>query len=266
MKEGARKDIIVFTLHKSASMFIHQQCALLCRLGNIAHHSPNYAGSGLTARAMLTDSSLWRARHGCFAPVRFFVDVPNIRDYDVILHLRDPRDVLVSMFYSYCFIHSGEVLRDTSHRREAAQRGIDDFVLAKASGRSSEYQGDYGTGGHVEDLIGNVPTRYRTYIDRLLGRHNVRLVKYEEMVRDYSRWLWRFIQPFPIEDKERTVDELAQMAPTFFPKRESDVMAHVRHVAPGDYKAKLQGSTIRRLNEIFADTLQILGYDSSCDA
>ena len=136
------KDIIVFTLHKSASMFIHRQCEMLCALSGMAYHSPNTPDSGLDARRLLTDKDIWRSRRGCFAPIRFFVDVPEIDRYNIILHLRDPRDVLVSMFYSYCFIHGGEVPGNTGHRKEAAERGIDDFVLAKATERSSAYKGD----------------------------------------------------------------------------------------------------------------------------
>ena len=252
------QSIVVFTLHKSASMFIHRQCEMLCALGGIAYHSPNLPASGLTARKLLTDDDVWRTRRGCFAPVRFFVDVPGIEQYRVLLHLRDPRDVLVSMFYSYCFIHPGEVEANTGYRRATADAGIDAFVLAKASGDSAAYRGDYGTGGHVEDLIGNLPQRYRNYTDRLLGRGNVTLLKYEEMVLDYRSWLTKFIAPFPIAEKPRVIDELVAQAP--YPNRAGDAMQHIRHVTPADYLAKLQPCTIRRLDEIFSDTLEALGY------
>ncbi len=253
-------DIVVFTLHKSASMFIHRQCELLCKLGGISYHSPNVPGSGLDARTLLTDSDLWRTRHGCFAPVRFFVDIPQVENYDVILHLRDPRDVLVSMFYSYCFIHPGEIQGNTGYRQEVASRGIDDFVLAKASESSAQYRGDYGTGGHVEDLIGNLPRRYRDYIERLLGRPNVTLLKYEQMVWDYRGWLKKFIEPFPIDNKEKVIEELAMQSAALFPKRSVDVMDHIRHVTPGDHRTKLKPSTIRELDGIFSEALDALGY------
>jgi len=254
------RDIIVFTLHKSASMFLHKQCELLSRLSGIEYHSPNVPTSGIDARRLLTDKEIWRTRHGCFAPIRFFVDVPNMEQYEIILHLRDPRDVLVSMFFSYCFIHPGEIAGNTGYRREVAVRGIDAFVLDKASGNSSAYRGDYGTGGHVEDLVGSMSHRYRAYINGLLGRPNVMLVAYEEMVTDYRSWLERFIKSFPLADKQRVVDELVELSPTFFPRRDGDVMAHVRHVTPGDYRKKLRPETIHQLDEVFSDVLHVLGY------
>jgi len=258
-----KKKIIVFTLHKSASMFIHRQCEFLSRLSGIDYNSPNIMNSGFDAQRLLTDESVWRDNAGCFAPVRFYVNVPHIEDYEIILHLRDPRDVLVSMFYSYCFIHPGEVAGNTGYRKEIAEKGIDAFVLDKASEKSSRYKGDYGTGGHLEDTIGNMPKRYREYIDNLFGRSNVTFVKYEEMVTDYRSWLTKFIKPFPLEDKvkAKVMDELVAQSSALFPKRENDVMAHVRHVTPGDHKNKLKSSTIEQLNEIFGDTLDALNYE-----
>ena len=254
-------DILVFTLHKSASMFIHQQCEFLCGAAGLEYHSPNLPASGLSARRLLTDPTIWSERHGCFAPLRFFIDIPRLEEYAIILHLRDPRDVLVSMFYSYCFTHPGELAPNTGYRREVAERGIDDFVIAKSSERSGELRGDYGSGGHIEELIGNVPHRYGVYLTRLLSRPNVTLVRYEDMVTDYRAWLEKFIVPFPLPEPVRLVDELALQAPLLFPKRERDALSHIRHVAPGDYRQKLKTSTIARLNETFAVALERLGYE-----
>jgi hypothetical protein len=254
------RDIVVFTLHKSGSMFLHRQCETLCAASGLEYHSPNVPGSGLDARRLLTEPELWRARHGCLAPIRFYVDIPQLENYDIILHLRDPRDVLVSMFYSYCYIHSGPIPPNTGYRKAAADDGIDAFVLAKASEMSRRYPGDYGTGGHVEDLIGNIPRRYRNYIEHLLGRPNVTLLRYEEMVTDYPSWLEKFSRTFPLPDRQALLESSAAQSASFFPRRSSDVMSHVRHVTPGDFRNKLKPETIARLNEVFAEVLGRLGY------
>jgi hypothetical protein len=256
------RGIVVFTLHKSASMFIHRQCEWLCKLAELPYHSPNVPSCGLSARMLLTDPDIWRTRTGCFAPLRFYVEIPQLERYEVLLHLRDPRDVLVSMFYSYCHIHAGEVPANTGYRRAAAERGIDAFVLAKSCADSTRYPGDYGTGGHVEDLVGNVLTRYRTYIERLLRRPNVTLLKYEQMVTDYPAWLDQFSRPFPLRDRQWVLDELIAQSASFFPRRATDSVSHVRHVAPGDHRLKLEAATIERLNELYADVLDALGYGS----
>ncbi len=256
-------DIIVFTMHKSASTFLHTQCELLTKLSGIPYHSPNIGGSGLDARRLLTDKDIWRSNNGCFAPIRFFIDVPQIEKYQVILHLRDPRDVLVSMFYSYCYIHDGEIAGNTGYRKEVADKGIDAFVLDKVSEMSADYKGNYGTGTQLEKLIGNLPKRYTDYINELLRKPNVKFVKYEEMVTNYRSWLEKFIAPFPLDNKHAVIEQLAELEPTFFPKRTNDVMSHVRHITPGDHKAKLKQSTIEQLDDIFSDTLDALDYDKA---
>ncbi len=253
-------DIIVFTLHKSASIFLNNQCQVLSKLSNINYYTPSRTNTEWNARSVLVDKDLWLNNHGCFAPIRFFVEVPQLEDYEIILHLRDPRDALVSMFYSYCYIHRGELEKGTGYRREVAEEGIDAFVLGMCSDKSLKYKGDYGTGGHLLDLIGNFPKRYQDYIDNLIGKPNVVLLKYEEMVSDYPSWLEKFIKPFPIENKERVRQELVALSPTFFPERSKDVMTHRRHITPGDHKDKLKQETIEQLNEIFVSTLDVLDY------
>lgn len=181
-------------------------------------------------------------------------------EFDVLLHLRDPRDVLVSMFYSYCYIHGGEVDPNSGYRREVAARGIDAFVLDKTSDNSNQYLGDYGTGGHVEDLIGNLPQRYHAYLDNLASRQNVTVLKYEEMVTDYASWIRRFSAPFPLDNREDVINNLISREDEFFPKRDQDKMQHVRHITPGDHKNKLKPETIAQLNVEYADILAALDY------
>lgn len=256
----AERSIIVFTLHKSASMLIHHLCNKLSHDAGIQYFSPNLKNGGLDARVLLTNKGIWHDRHSCYAPIRFYVDVPDIHEYQILLHLRDPRDVLVSMYYSYCFIHNGEVGGNTGYRKEVADQGIDRFVLNMAKEEKPQIRGDYGTGSHVLDLTGNILKRYRDYIDHVLSRNNATLVKYEEMVTDFPSWLEKFVAPFPVKDKRASVKELVALAPQLFPTRSVDVMQHVRHVTPGDHKSKLKPETIDELDHVFLDVLEALDY------
>lgn len=257
--QGTRS-IVVFTLHKSASMLIHNLCNKLSQDAGIQYVSPNLAGSGVDARVLLSNKEIWRSHNTCFAPVRFYVDIPNMDDYQIILHLRDPRDVLVSMYYSYCFIHEGEVKGNTGYRKEIADQGIDHFVLHMANEQKPKIKGDYGTGAHVADATGNLLKRYSDYIDNVLSRGNTTLVKYEEMVTDFPGWLEKFVAPFPLKDKKATVSELVALTPQIFPVRTQDAMHHVRHITPGDHKNKLKAETIDELNHVFRDVLCALDY------
>lgn len=48
-------------------------------------------------------------KRACFGPIRLLEAMPSIpegiEDFSVVLHLRDPRDVLVSSFFSNAFSH-----------------------------------------------------------------------------------------------------------------------------------------------------------------
>ena len=93
-------DIVVFTLHKSASMFLHKLCLHLSQLAGLTYYSPNGGDHEVPLRRFLDDPEVWTGRHGCFAPLRVPVPVPDMDAKKVILHLRDPRDVLVAMYFS----------------------------------------------------------------------------------------------------------------------------------------------------------------------
>lgn len=259
-KSPGSQSVVVFTLHKSASMLIHNLCNKLSQDAGIRYVSPNVPGSGIDAKALLGNKDIWDPRNTCYAPVRFYVDIPNIDEYQIILHLRDPRDVLVSMYYSYCFIHQGEVSGNTGYRKEIADQGIDRFVLHMAHEQKPNLKGDYGTGAHVAEATGNLLKRYSDYIDHVMGRRNTILVKYEEMVTDFPSWLGKFVSPFPLRDKSATVSELVSLSPQIFPKRTQDVMHHVRHITPGDHNNKLKTETIEELNHVFRNVLTELKY------
>src|SRR5207248_11620652 len=91
---------------------------------------------------------------------------------NIILHLRDPRDVLTSMFFSYCFMHPGEIAPNTGYRKEVAEAGIDKFVLDMSDENFSRYQGDYGIGSKYGRSVGNVYYRYTIYRTKIAGKPN----------------------------------------------------------------------------------------------
>ena len=52
--------------------------------------------------------------------------------------------------------------------------------MATATERPYRFRGSYATGMEDWTKIGNLHDRYRHYIDNLLGRPNVTLVRYED--------------------------------------------------------------------------------------
>ncbi len=272
------KDVIVFTTHKAGSMVLHRVLLEICNQNSIAYYSPNQdPDKQVPFERIFNGEDFIAGRSGCFGPLRFFVPSASLENSNIIVHLRDPRDVLTSMFFSYCFMHSGDVAADTGYRKEVAEAGIDKFVLDLCDENFARYQGDYGTGGQFGKYIGNIRDRYMTYLKEVISRPNAIVLSYEEMVLDFPGWLRKFLAAFELSDPDRTYESVRsrieiQNDVTRAAKGRSsqtataggeDIRAHRRKATPGDYKEKLRPETISELNRRFGDVLDALGYSGS---
>ena len=169
--------------------------------------------------------------------------------------IRDPRDVLVSMFFSYCYSHGGEIPGNAGYRKEVADLGIDWFV--RNVGVSERIIGDYGTGGHVTDLFGTVKKRYQTYIERLMPMSDVTLLKYEDMALRPAIYAEQLKSIGPALNE----DEIFQIISPRTDGAPEDKWAHNRKGSPGDYRDKLKPETIEFLDDEYGDILRFFGYD-----
>jgi hypothetical protein len=257
-----KTNVVVFTMHKAGSMVLSRVLKDICDHNNIRYHSENQPDPDKLPVRKIFRGKDYIARHnGCFGPVRFFLPSRALKDANILLHLRDPRDVLTSMFFSYCFMHRGPVPGNTGFRREVAEAGIDRFVLDMSGPDFVRYEGDYGTGGNYKTEIGNVLERHERYVREVVGQPNVALVRYEEMVSDFPAWLRKVVDRFELMSSEETYNfALAERSTEMIKPETEDVFSHRRKVTPGDYKEKLKPDTIAELNRRFAKVLEALGY------
>lgn len=256
VNEITNKGILIFTVHRSGSMLVHTLCSELCSRAGITYYSPHEREFFLPETEEIINSEYWEGKRGCFGPIRWFVNVPNMEDYNVIVHLRDPRDVLVSMFYSYCYSHDGEIEGNTGYRKKVSDAGIDNFVLNMTSGKPPIRR--YGTGQPL--LMGNVLERYENYVANLLGRPNVTFIKYEEMVTDFPGWLNKLLLPFDIQNKNNITRIFLEACKNEFDVSNEDIWKHKRRVTPGSHREKLEPETIAELNKRFSNVLVKLNY------
>jgi len=255
------KNVIVFTTHKAGSMLLHRVLQDVCEKNNIPYYSPNQEpDKQLPFDRIFNGEDFIAERTGCFGPLRFFVPSTALESANIILHLRDPRDVLTSMFFSYCFMHPGEIEANTGYRKEVAEAGIDKFVLDMSDENFTRYRGEYGTGSRYSRYIGNIRDRYITYFREIIRKPNAVLISYEEMVVNFGSWLRKFLAAFELADADETYRRVASRhAKTVKPSGE-DIWSHKRKVTPGDYKEKLRPETISELNRRFSEVLGALGY------
>ncbi|MGF1580493.1 MAG: sulfotransferase domain-containing protein [Gemmataceae bacterium] len=255
--------LLIYTVHKAASTFLHQITSKLSREFSFdyysIHHDQYYAEikTGSWREFLKTHS---RPGTG-FGPIRAGAADPCFPDdlatYTVVLHLRDPRDVLTSLYFSQTYSHPRKEGRfnPTDVQRSAWEnQGVDSFVLQMAP---------------------LFQRRYQELCTHLLGKSNVVLVKYEDLVLRYQLWLEQIFQPFvefPVREQTRLglwryqkklvqiQTELYEAHRNDFYCSKEDITQHKRQITPGDHRRKLQTSTIRYLNELFETELKLLGY------
>jgi len=172
--------------------------------------------------------------------------VPNYDDYKIILVLRDPRDVIVSAYYSiYSHIMpalEGKEKRQTrvNRRKRLRELSVDEYVIEKLNSDS-----------HFLD-------RYYEYHKALMGKPNVLFLKYEDMVTDFEPWLDRLLAFLDLNVDPGLLAEIKAGAD--FKVSSENIYKHKRQVAPGDHKRKLKPGTIEILNNKTAEVLKLYGY------
>lgn len=247
--------LFMFTVHRTGSMAQHMLSRYMARKLGLPLISPN-GGDALVPLRQLHQQRTTLQFPDAFpcGPLRGFIDFPVLGTSHKVLQIRDPRDMLVSMFFSYCYSHAGEIPGNTGYRKEVADLGIDWFV--RNVGVSEKIIGDYGTGGHVTDLFGTVKERYQTYIERLMPMSDVTLLKYEDMA----------LRPAIYAEQVKSIgsalneDEIFQIVAPRTDGAPEDKWAHNRKGSPGDYRDKLKPETIEFLDDEYGDILRFFGY------
>jgi hypothetical protein len=183
-----------------------------------------------------------------YGPFRSFNrGIPNIDDYKIFLVLRDPRDVVVSAYYSiYSHVMplvEGKKQKQTrvNRRKKLGRQTVDEHVINKL-----------GSDSRFLD-------RYVEYHRELMGKPNVFFLKYEDMVTDFDPWLDRLLEFLELNVSPQLIEEIRASAN--FKVSKEDIYKHKRQVTPGDHKRKLKAETIDILNKNTEEILKLYGYE-----
>ena len=154
--------------------------------------------------------------------------------------LREPRDVLTSLYFSHAYSHAIPLLNQEellNLRKKALSMTIDEYVIE------------------------NMPKYlriYQEYCQNLFGKPNVMFVTYEKMVTDFDTWLDSIIEFLKLKVSPELVSKIKEEAD--FTVKEENIYAHKRQVLPGEHQRKLKPETIEILNYNFSEILDVLGY------
>jgi hypothetical protein len=242
----------VLGLHKSGSTLMHQMVRDVCIQASISNlNIPALAfQEGIAEDVWSADNSLVPIfkQKRLFFGFRFFPQILsnpdlNIRNKKFILLVRDPRDALVSAYFSYGGMH-------LSHRmpgknadlflariQKTAHLDIDDYVIRRAKGSIKRM------------------AEYRDGLDFNKGR----IFRYEDIYFDKLTFLKAIFDHFDIAVDDALLARVAAKHDVR-PKQE-DVSKHIRKGEPGDYVNKLKPETVEKLNTILSDVAAAYEYD-----
>lgn len=174
------------------------------------------------------------------APKAFY-GAPAFRKGRKVLMVRDPRDALVSEYFSNAYSHSipkeGDGREGMLALRETAlQKSIDDYVL---------------------DMARSLKRVLREYMN-IAREGNCRLFRYEDVILEKGVLIDEICRHFDWTLKPGQRAAILGWADVL-PSEERPT-AFIRRVTPGDHREKLSPKVIERLDVIFADEMTHYGY------
>lgn len=232
--------VLLLTVHKAASSLLSVRLSsYFSKHGYaIADISSFFAKTGLKKRDAFLASEEQRKKVFCspgvfHCAIRWEVEIPCPQQTKIILVLRDPRDVLVSHYYSTKFSHPVLNPDFYAFREKAGHLNIDEYV---------------------KWIAPDFRNRYQHYL-KMIRSQNVLFLKYESLITEpekFEKQIADFVSlPLSAGEIVNTSD---------FAVSKEDPSSHKRQVKSGDHKNKLQPETIEWLTAYFGELMKELGY------
>lgn len=245
------RSVYFFTLHKCAStLFGSYILRNVEGLENINYASQIYSGRISSSEAIIFEKKGFvygpiRISDGESSPVGRMLVKPTInpdfiRDKRALFLVRDPRDILISSYYSFGLTHDLSTVDEIRNvqekiRKEISEKTLDQYVLDEAEKQVFYFNALYKVKSNCENSV---------------------LLKYEEMIEDFEVFIDKLLKYLPLEksiiqgiyDKSR-------------PRNIEDLASHHRSGNVRGFKHKLKESTVRDLNVKLADTLTLFEYE-----
>jgi len=252
--EDNHPSIIHFALNKAATQYtsnILTQCAVENGMVPVGIHGYAFNTNfpyldHLSAEEMKNYQHIFKPKGYLYSVFGGMIEgISGLDKYRIILMIRDPRDALVSEYYSVAYSHGVPNKQGKKYKRFVKERAkarictIDEYVVSES------------------DRIYDTLQRYKTL---LIDKYpNVYVTKYEEMINDFSGWLNNLLNTCVLNISHdlftTLIEKNKRMRPT-----DENINIHMRKGIPGEYKEKLKRTTIEYLNAKFSPILLTFGY------
>lgn len=183
----------------------------------------------------------------CVGGFRFFPDfpIPILETAQAVLLVRDPRDVLVSLYFSLSQSHvlpsPGSPLAKAllSRREKARATPIDDWVVENH-------------GAVIRSMEGYIAQRFA-------ARPNVAIYRYEDVIFRKREWIEHMLAWYGWDIPSKIIEAVLKKVDVF--PTVPDPSKHIRQVHPGNYKTMLRAATQEKLTDSLEPLLTLFGYE-----
>jgi hypothetical protein len=251
--QSPRPSVYAFSLPKAGSVLLDSILRALSERVGVTYVSlmEETFKIGLAERDVPSAASKIFLDNGyCFGGFRAFpktFDIPNLSTRRSILLVRDPRDMVVSHYYSMRSSHPDPGKGLTTSRQSLPRR---DQALAMSV---DEYALD------MADYYARQLDRYAAALEKHRG--NFTLFRYEDIIFNKRQWIADICDAFGWDVSAWRIGRIAKKNDIV--PRSEDEEKHIRQVSPGDGMRKLQPETIEKLNVVFARQFRFFGYDQA---
>ena len=250
---STQKSVIHFSVNKAATQHIKAVLKEISKENELIPVSMNeYAFRSklpfldhLTFEEMEDYKHIFKPQGYLYTVFGGFINNVDFDLYNILLTIRDPRDILVSSYYSIAYSH--EEPPSTSDKRKdffikrkfAREVNIDDYVLTEAPKVSAVFK------------------KYKEFLVDKYEQTNI--LKYEEMISDYEKWLINLASISGLEMNDNLRNTLISNFERSRVKKENKNV-HIRKGIAGDYQNKLKPETIDKLNLQLVEILEAFKY------
>ena len=238
---------LLFAFPKSGSVLLNKVFHSLCSHVGLAWVDiPGYAfWRGIHTELGSDVAEVFSPTGYCYGGWRYFPNsytIPILDRCKSVLLVRDPRDMIVSHYFSLKHSHPLPLARTSGGknfsetRLQAELLSVDDYALLWAP-------------------------RFRAFNEGYRAvkiQPGVKTYRYEDVVFRKRDWVLDMLEHLGWSIDQATVFETVD--PLDIRPGKEDVGEHVRQVSPGDHKRKLKPETIDAISAELADMISEYGY------
>lgn len=239
----------IFSIHKSGSTLLNNILVDICKKSKINYidiEGTLFRYGYMPAHIIGDISLLFNKKGFCYLGFRSFwiENIFDISENKSILLIRDPRDALVSHYFSYLYSHAiptrGPISNNMSiNRKNMIKKNIDEYVLQP----------------HLINSFKNVFINY----EKLILHKCSKIYRYEDVIYCKYEWIKDMLNFLNIDFNSNELKKISKKHDIFPIKEEPK--NHIRQVNPGNFRKHLNRNTIEKLNSVFDKILWLYAYD-----